>query len=280
MDRLGLRMLRSQMKACVDKRGAVRPLIIVLIVLVVACLIVGIIGGTYLFKTYNQIKDVENSQNIVPALPSSENSAESQSSDSNTGDIDFDALKEANPDIYAWIYIPGTHINYPVCQNPEENEYYLTHSASGGESEVGAIFSEAQFNNTDFQDPVTVLYGHNGFADTMFSDLHEYEHQEYLDEHDKIYVFVPGHVYTYKVFSTFSAGERHIMDAFNFQSDEGIMTFVDYLKDPGAIDQHVVDMEIDSSDKLLVLETCSTGILESQGRYLVCGVLVDEQATE
>ena len=260
-----------------NERGAVRPLVVFLVILIVVCVIAGIAGGMYLLNTYSQIKDVENSQNIIPEIPSSDSSASAQQGDTKTGKIDFTALQESNPDIYAWIYIPNTHVNYPVCQNPEQNDYYLKHSASGAESEVGAIFSEAQFNHANFDDRVTVLYGHNGFADTMFSDLHEYERQEYFDEHDKIYLFTPDRVYTYQVFSTFSAGERHIMDAFNLQSDEGFMTFVNYLKDPGAIDQHVEDVEIKASDKLLVLSTCSPGVLESQGRYLVCGVLTDDR---
>ena len=261
-------------------KGAARPLIIFLVVLIVGCVAAGIAGGMYLLNTYSQIKDVENSQNIVPKIPSSDSSASANQDDSNTGKIDFNALKESNPDIYAWIYIPNTHVNYPVCQNPEQNDYYLSHNATGAESEVGAIFSEAQFNHANFNDKVTVLYGHNGFADTMFSDLHEYERQEYLDEHDRVYLFTPDRVYTYQIFSTFSAGERHIMDAFNFQSDEGFMTFVNYLKDPGAIDQHVEDVDIKATDKILVLSTCSSGVLESQGRYLVCGVLINDQPAE
>lgn len=263
-----------------NEKGAVRPLVIFLVILIVVCVAGGIAGGMYLLNTYSQIKDAENSQNLIPEIPSSDSGATPQQGDAKAGKIDFAALKESNPDIYGWIYIPGTHVNYPVCQNPQQNDYYLTHSATGAESQVGAIFSEAQFNHPNFDDKVTVLYGHNGFADTMFSDLHEYEHQEYFDDHDRIYLFTPDHVYTYQVFSTFSAGERHIMDAFNFQTDEGFMTFVNYLKDPGAIDQHVEDVDIDANDKLLVLSTCSPGVLESQGRYLVCGVLIDDKPAE
>ena len=262
-----------------QRRGP-RPLVIVLVVLLVACVAAGIAGGMYLMRTFTQIQDVENAQNIVPELPSqSHGSQSSTSSNSQTGTIDFDALQKKNADVYAWIYIPGTNVNYAVCQNAEDNSYYLTHGPSGDSSDVGAIFSEAQFNHKDFQDPVTVLYGHNGYGSTMFSDLHDYEHRDYFDAHDKIYVYVPGRVYTYRVFSAFTAGDRHIMDVFNFQSSEGVSEFVDYLKKPGAIDAQVSNVEVKPSDKLLVLQTCNTGALESAGRYLVCGVMVDEQPT-
>ena len=43
--------------------------------------------------------------------------------------IDFDKLhKEVSEDIYAWIYIPNTHIDYPVFQHSTDNSYYLEHN--------------------------------------------------------------------------------------------------------------------------------------------------------
>lgn len=261
-------------------------LIVALAIFVVICVVGGILGGRYLLNTYTQISDVQNSQDIIPKLPEGTDASANQTAkqpadaqDVQEGTVDFEALQTTNPDVYAWIYIPGTHVNYAVCQSAERNDYYLTHAADGSESQVGAIFSEAQFNHKDFGDRVTVLYGHNGYADVMFSDLHNYELQDYLDAHDKIYVYTPGKVRTYKVFSTFSAGDRHIMDAFDLTSDKGFETFVNYVKSPESLDAHVTNVQIDADDKILVLSTCNTGALESQGRYLVCGVLVDEQAT-
>ena len=39
--------------------------------------------------------------------------------------VSFDELKAQNSDIYAWIYIPDTNINYPVLQNSEDDNFYL-----------------------------------------------------------------------------------------------------------------------------------------------------------
>lgn len=259
-----------------QKRGP-RPLVVLIVLLIVACVAAGVAGGMYLVNTYTQIKDVENSQDIVPTLPSSSSGSAAASSDKQEGTIDFKALQQTNSDIYAWIYIPDTNVNYPVCQNATDNAYYLTHGPTGNESDIGAIFSEAQFNHKDFQDPVTVLYGHNGYGSTMFSDLHGYERQDYFDTHENVYVYTPDKVYTYRVFSAFMAGSKHIMGTFDFASDAGISEFITFLKDPGAIDAHVSDVQVDVDDKLIVLATCNTGALEATGRYLVCGVLVDEQ---
>ncbi len=46
--------------------------------------------------------------------------------------VDFTALQEdTNADIYAWIYIPDTRIDYPVLQHPSDDTYYLNYNLDG-----------------------------------------------------------------------------------------------------------------------------------------------------
>jgi sortase B len=37
--------------------------------------------------------------------------------------VDWDGLRAINPDIVAWVYVPGTPINYPVVQGSDNQEY-------------------------------------------------------------------------------------------------------------------------------------------------------------
>ena len=37
--------------------------------------------------------------------------------------VDFEELQEMNEDIYAWIEIPGTLVDYPVVQHPTDDAY-------------------------------------------------------------------------------------------------------------------------------------------------------------
>ena len=54
-------------------------------------------------------------------------------------DIDFAALQEENSDVYAWIYVPGTNVDYPVLQHPEDDTYYLEHNMDGSKGLPGCI---------------------------------------------------------------------------------------------------------------------------------------------
>ena len=43
--------------------------------------------------------------------------------------VDFEKLQGYNPDIYAWIWIYNTNIDYPVVQSPGDDGFYLTHNS-------------------------------------------------------------------------------------------------------------------------------------------------------
>ena len=87
--------------------------------------------------------------------------------------IDFASLQARNPDVYAWITVPGTQVDYPILQSASDNGYYLDHTIDGEEKPEGSIFTE-NYNSKDFEDPNTVIYGHNMKNGSMFRTLHDY----------------------------------------------------------------------------------------------------------
>ena len=54
--------------------------------------------------------------------------------------IDFEGLREQNEDIFAWITIPDTVIDYPLLCHPSDDTYYLNHDPAGNQVQPGAIF--------------------------------------------------------------------------------------------------------------------------------------------
>ena len=106
--------------------------------------------------------------------------------------IDFEALQGQNPDIYGWLRIPGTEFDFPLVQREGDDSFYLTHDSDGEEDPAGAIFTESAYNSADMEDPVTVAYGHQMIAGTMFGKLQAtYSQENALDDYGEIIVYLP-----------------------------------------------------------------------------------------
>ena len=98
-----------------------------------------------------------------------------QAADGETGgqlQADFEALRQIDENVVAWLYGPETPVNYPVVQ-AADNEYYLTHMFGKKKNSAGAIFVDAGCS-PDFSDMHTILYGHHMKNGTMFSSLTGY----------------------------------------------------------------------------------------------------------
>lgn len=93
--------------------------------------------------------------------------------------VDFASLQEKNPEIYAWIRISDTSVDYPILQRPEDDGYYLDHTVDGAEGLPGSIYTES-LNKQDFSDKNTVIYGHNMKDETMFGSLKYYMDPTYM----------------------------------------------------------------------------------------------------
>lgn len=57
--------------------------------------------------------------------------------------IDFQTLQNMNPDIYAWIKVPGTVIDYPIAQSGSDNSYYLNKRVYGMLTRIVAEICES-----------------------------------------------------------------------------------------------------------------------------------------
>lgn len=194
--------------------------------------------------------------------------------------IGFASLRVENPDIYAWIYIPDTNVNYPVLQNPTDDSYYLKHDKDGNYSEAGAIYSQLA-NKTDFSDPVTVLYGHNMNSGGMFATLHYFENKDFFDSHQDMHIYTDGHILTYRVISAYQYDNRHILNSFNFTDKAVVQQYFNMVLSPDSLVKNVregVQLSADS-DKIVQLSTCTGDANHLVRRYLVTGELVSDQQT-
>lgn len=187
--------------------------------------------------------------------------------------IDFDALQKRNPDVYAWIEVPGTNVNYPILQHQTDNSYYLTHTIDHEKTVAAAIYTE-NYNAKDFNDLHTVIYGHNMKNKTMFRTLHNYEDYDFFNENKDVIIYLPSETRYYEVFAAYTYDNRHLLFSFDWSNPDAFQSYIDEImsiRDFGAnIDR---DRNITGEDNIITLSTCvNSG--DSTKRYLVQAVLV------
>ena len=180
--------------------------------------------------------------------------------DAENNPIDFDALQSYNPELYAWIRIPGTIIDYPIAQHAgDDQNYYLHRDMYGNPQFSGCIYSEEP-SAKDFSDPVTVLYGHNMKNGSMFANLHLFENEEFFEEHPYIYIYTPEETYVYRIYSVYAYDDRPITTSFDFEDEEVLKDYLDGTMNPRAMQANVrEDIKVTTSDKVLTLSTCISG---------------------
>lgn len=189
--------------------------------------------------------------------------------------VDFAALQaNTNPDIYAWIYIPDSVIDYPVLQHPTDNAYYLNYNLDGSKGYPGCIYTE-NYNQKDFSDPVTVFYGHNMKNGSMFAGLHKYEDSQYFAEHPYVYIYTPEKLLVYQVFASCVYSDKHILMNYDFSSSRAFDTFMEEVTgSKSAGNNYNGEIEVTPESHILVMSTCIAQ--KPNNRYLVLGVLLNE----
>ncbi|MDR2672929.1 MAG: sortase [Coriobacteriales bacterium] len=193
--------------------------------------------------------------------------------------IDFSALKQENQDIYAWISIPNTEVDHPIFQHASDDNYYLTHNRDRQVSAEGALYSQSM-NSTDFSDPVTLIYGHNMINKGMFATLHYFENADFFAANDVFYIYTPGHILTYRVVSAYLYDDRHIMNSFDFSNLQTVQDYFAFVQAPDALIANArTGVKLSSDDKIVQLSTCMSDPAYSSARYLVNGVLIDDELT-
>lgn len=190
--------------------------------------------------------------------------------------IDFEGLWEINTDIYAWIKIPGTVINYPVLQSLGQEDFYLTHDIEGNDDVYGSIYTQ-RYNSTDFSDFHTIIYGHNMKDDTMFGWLSELANLETLWDHNVIYIYLPDRTLEYWIFAAYVADNMHQLGGVNTRSREDRQAYLDKVEarceGVQTFDRRLFS-KVTADSHILTLSTCYQN--DPEHRFLVQAVLVEQ----
>ena len=186
---------------------------------------------------------------------------------------EFAALREINPDIYAWMDIPGTGISFPILQSAEDEYYYLSHNESKEADDAGCIYTE-YFNRKDFSDPNTVIYGRNVHG--RFAQLHQYQDRDFFDTYRTVNIYLEDRVLSYQIFAAYNYDDRHLIKIYDFWDKDIFSSYLETVFSQRAMDAYVdSSIGVTADDKIITLSTGVTG--QDDRRYLVQAVQVSRK---
>lgn len=213
--------------------------------LLVVCLaVLGVIGWGYFHgtKVYDEIAE--------SAFPAKE--ADGLASMT----VDWAALQAQNPDTVAWVYMPGTSIDYPIVQG-ETDEEYLKKDFTGDSSgfvHKGTIFLST-VNKPDFSDENNFIYGHNMNDNTMFAYIRDMEDQAKFDASRTFYVLTPTMNYkcTTAALDVVQASETDIIQT-GFANSDALLSYIKARMEASVV--QAADVDPGAFSKLFTLITC------------------------
>lgn len=194
-------------------------------------------------------------------------------------EIDFAVLQEENPEIFAWIQVPDTDIDYPILQSFEADDFYETHNAYGVKDTEGALYIEAANLNTmcDFN---TVIHGKtdsNG-EEGLFSDLYLFANPDFFDSHENIYIYLPDNVLTYEVFAAYERENTSLIRTYDFTYQAGCQQFLDDLYDTREMSMNIRAGWEDVTPYHFLITLTTQKDTNPEKQYVVIAALIEDAA--
>lgn len=178
-------------------------------------------------------------------------------------------LYAQNPEIFGWITIEGTKIDYPVMYTPQDPQKYLHKSFEQTDSYPGVPFIDAGCTP---QSQNLLIYGHNMPNGTMFRGLMKYQEKTFWQQHPTITFNTVYEEGTYEIIAAFN-------DRVYYQRETGMFKFYQFI-DPETEEEFdagiaaikgkaLYDTGISTQygDRLITLVTCAYHT--DHGRFVV-----------
>ncbi len=174
----------------------------------------------------------------------------------------FDPLLKINSDTVAWINIPNTKINNPVCQT-DDNDYYLDHNFKKEQSRYGTLFFDYRdIISAEGNSKNLVIYGHNMKDGNMFADLLKYKNLSFYKENPSFTLTTRYTQSEYRVFSVFLINSKPEDDngyLYNFlrNSFDDTDSFNEWINEAQKRSLITTAVDVSEDDEILTLVTCA-----------------------
>jgi len=181
----------------------------------------------------------------------------------------FRELQAINPEVFAWLTVYGTNIDYPVTQTTD-NVKYVNTSAEGQYSLSGAIFLDYH-NSDDFSDFNNILYGHHMARKVMFGEIGDFADKAMFDEnrYGNLYFGGKDHGLEFFAFMHVDAYDSSVFTA--NKTGDARQAYLDNILEKAI---HLRDIGVTIDDRIVLLSTCSAS--STNGRDILVGRIDDE----
>jgi len=211
------------------------------------------------------VTDPEDEQETIPQETSgTETEPEHNPSDSGEPEIlpRYQTVYGMNSDLFGWLALEGTTLNYPVVHTPEDEEYYLRRGFDREYSRSGVPFLDADCKTGCGN---YIIYGHNMNNGTMFAPMIAYEEEAFWKEHPVIRFDTLYETGEYEVVAAFYSRvfykyETNVFRYYDYHDLTDPEVFRDYVKNVKEESIYDTGIEPEPGDQLITLITCSYGM--------------------
>ncbi|MDF9825291.1 sortase B [Breznakia sp. PF5-3] len=183
--------------------------------------------------------------------------------------LSFQELQTINDEVFGWLTVYGTRIDYPFVQ-AEDNKKYVNTDSKGKYSISGSIFLDSR-NKHDFSDFNSILFGHHMVESAMFGDLSNFTDSMYFKDRKYGNIYYSGKNHGIEFFAFL---ETDSYDSVIFQpaiiNDDQRQAALEYIE-VNAL--HYRDLHVTTKDHIVILSTCSSAL--TNGRYILVGRITD-----
>lgn len=174
----------------------------------------------------------------------------------------FKAMHDENPDMYGWITLPNSRVDYPVMRDPASSSdqwFYLKRNFQKQEDIYGVPFIDAR--SAEDSD-IYLIYGHETDNGTQFHDFLQYQNEEFFKENPYFLYSDLEHTYQYEIVaflrSPIYAPSDNVFKIYNYFGTKDKEDFDYYIKNVKAMQFYETGVTPQYGDHLISIMTCMT----------------------
>lgn len=183
--------------------------------------------------------------------------------------LSFEELKKMNPEVFGWLTVYGTNMDYPLVQGADNSKYVNT-DAKGNYALSGSLFLDYR-NKSDFTDFNSIIYGHHMDKQVMFGEIADFKDESYFDSHRYGKLYYGGQDHGLEFFAFLEVDASGAIYSPGIQGVEEAGTYLNQILSASI---HTRDINLTESEHLVLLSTCTSDV--TNGRHVLVGRLTED----